>query len=70
MFQQKFDLLQVKRDLIPGIINFVYELFHKLPNNGRLKKLGNIRIISKLAGGTEQYPASLSPMKNYAIADI
>ena len=37
----KFDLSKVKQDLISSIINFVYELPQKLPNNLRLRILEN-----------------------------
>ena len=37
----RFDLLQVKRNLISSIINFVYELSNELPNDLKHRILGN-----------------------------
>ena len=37
----RFDSPQVKRNLISSIANLVYELFHELPNDLRLRFLGN-----------------------------
>ena len=39
VFPCKFDLPQVKRNLISNITNFVYELFNKLPNDLRISIL-------------------------------
>ena len=46
------DSSQVKRDIISSTINFVYELPQGLQNDLRLdiRKLGNIKQISKLGG--------------------
>ena len=40
-------VLQVKRNVISSIANLVYELPHKLPNNLRLRILGNKEILGK-----------------------
>ena len=37
----RFDSPQEKQDVIPSIINFVYDLPRNLPNNRTLKTLGN-----------------------------
>ena len=60
----RFDSLQVKRDLISSIINFVYELSHELPNDLRLGILGmrKYRKISKLGEGN-LVPSSLPEIK-------
>ena len=45
MFYQIFLIPQVKQSAIIGNNNGIYELPHKLPNDLRLSKLGNIRKI-------------------------
>ena len=47
MFYQIFHSLQVKRCAIITYKQAIYELPYNLPNNLRLKKLGNIRKLSK-----------------------
>ena len=42
------DSPQIKQNLISSIENLVYELPHELPNDLRLRKLGNTRKISNL----------------------
>ena len=46
-FLLKFDSPQVKQGFISNIINFVYELLHKLLNNLRLRNLENYGIVQK-----------------------
>lgn len=41
VFEYEFDSPHVKQELISGITNFVYELCHNLPNNLRIRLLGN-----------------------------
>ena len=48
MFYQIFLSPQVKRWPIVTYEHGIYELPHKLPNNLRLRKLGNIRKVSKI----------------------
>ena len=47
MFYQIFLSPQVKRKMVISIKHGIYQLPHKLPNDFRLRKLGNIRKISK-----------------------
>ena len=47
MFQYRSDQLQVKRYVISSIANLVCELSHKLPNDLRLRILGNKEILGK-----------------------
>ena len=47
MFQYRSYQPQVKRNLISSISNLVYELPHELPNDLRLKILGNEEIFGK-----------------------
>lgn len=46
VLQYRFNSLQVKRDLISSMIN-LYQLLQELPNNLRLRILGNQRIFRK-----------------------
>ena len=48
MFYQIFISPQVKRCAIITYKHGIYELPHELPNDLRLRKLGNIRKVSKL----------------------
>ena len=48
MLYQIFLSPQVKRWAIVTYKHGIYELPHKLPNDLRLRKLGNIRKVSKL----------------------
>ena len=48
MFYQIFLSSQVKRCAIITYQHGIYELPHGLPNNVRLRKLGNIKKVSKL----------------------
>ena len=48
MFYQIFLSPQVKRCAIITYKHSIYELPHELPNDLRLRKLGNIRKLSKL----------------------
>ena len=48
MFYQIFLSSQVKRCAIITYQHGIYELPHELPNNVRLRKLGNIKKVSKL----------------------
>ena len=48
MFYQIFLSSQVKRSAIITYQHGIYELPHELPNNVRLRKLGNIKKVSKL----------------------
>ena len=54
VFPWKFDLLQVKQNLIYCMISSVYKFSRELPNNLRFRimKLGNENKISKLGGDT------------------
>ena len=47
MFQYRSDQPQVKRNVIPSIANLVQELPHELPNDLRVRILGNIEILGK-----------------------
>ena len=47
MFLYRLDQPQVKRNVISSIANMVYELPHELPNNLRLRILGNKEILGK-----------------------
>ena len=47
MFQYKSDLPQVKQKLVSSTKNLVYKFPHELPNNLRLRMLGNQEIIKK-----------------------
>ena len=47
MFWYMSNLPQVKRNVISGIANVVYELPHELPNDVRLTILGNKEILEK-----------------------
>ena len=47
VFPWKFDLPQVRRNLISSIINLVHEMALELPSNLKLKILGNKEIIAK-----------------------
>ena len=48
MFYQIFLSPQVKRRAIITYKHGIYKLPHELPNDLRLKKIGNIRKVSKL----------------------
>ena len=48
MFDKMFVSPQVKRIVIINNKHGIYELPHEMPNNLRLRKLGNIKKISKL----------------------
>ena len=48
MFYQIFLSTQVKRWAIITYKHGIYELPHELPNDLRLRKLGNIKKVSKL----------------------
>ena len=48
MFYQIFLSLKVKRCVIIFYKHGIYELSHELPNDLRLRKLGNSRKVSKL----------------------
>ena len=48
MFYQIFPSPQVKRWAIITYKHGIYELPHELPNDLRLRKLGNIRKVSKV----------------------
>ena len=48
MFYQIFLSSQVKRCAIITYQHGIYELPHELPNNVRLRKLGNIKKVTKL----------------------
>ena len=61
MFYQIFLSPQVKRWAIINYKHDIYELPHKLPNYLRLRKLGNIRKVSKLQRMIAQCP---SPCQN------
>ena len=50
IFQYRSNSPQVKGTLISSIANLVYELPNELPNDFRLRILGNIRKISNLSG--------------------
>ena len=53
-FYDRCDSIQVKRDLMSSLRNFVYEFPHELPNGLRLRifrKLGNEKKISELDEG-------------------
>ena len=63
-FLCEFILSKIKRNLISNTIKFVYELFHELPNDLRLKdyrKSRNEKKISNLGGDTGW--CSVSPQK-------
>ena len=47
MFKYRPDSPQVKRNVISSIANMVYELPHELPNDLRLRILGNKEILGK-----------------------
>ena len=47
MFYYRSDYPQVKRNVISSISNLVYELPHELPNDLRLRILGNKKILGK-----------------------
>ena len=59
MFYQIFLSPQVKRWAIITYKHGIYELPHKLPNDLRLRKLGNIRKLSKLHRMIAQRPVPL-----------
>ena len=61
-----FDSPKVKRDLISSIINFVYELPHKMPNNLTLRMLGNYEILGKPQNWVEIEPSAQSPLQKYS----
>ena len=63
IFQYRSDSPQVKGNLISSITNLLYELPHELPNDLRLRKLGNIRKISNLGGHIAQYLVSLQELR-------
>ena len=56
MFYQIFFSPQVKRSAIITYKHGIYELPHVLPNNLRLRKLGNIREVSKPHRMVAQWP--------------
>ena len=47
VFQYKFDLHQVKRDLISSIKDFAYELTYKIPNDLSLRSIWDYQILEK-----------------------
>ena len=63
MFYQVFVLSQVKRCPTVTYKHGIYELPHELPNDLRLKKLGNIRKVSKPYRMTAEFqrPGAQSP---------
>ena len=50
MFSCKFDLPQVKQNLISSVANFICKLPHEFLHDVILRILGNKKIISKLGG--------------------
>ena len=62
IFQYRSDSPQVKRNLTSSTSNLVYKLPHQLPNDLRLRKLGNIIKFTNLGGHIAQCP--VSPHKN------
>ena len=63
MFQYRPDSPQVKRNVISCIANLVYELPHELPNDLRLKTLGNKEILRKSQIWVQTQPSAQSPFQ-------
>ena len=71
MFPCKINLLQVKRNLISSIINFAYELPHKLRNDLKLRILGILEMKRKPQNGLRYRLVSpFQKFKTYAKANI
>ena len=65
MFQYRFDLPQVKLDLISSLIEFVCELLLKIPKD--LRKLGNLKNwVNRSPHCPLQSEFLAKPVKNYA----
>ena len=64
MFYQIFFSPQVKRSAIITYKHGIYELPHVLPNNLRLRKLGNIREVSKPHRMIAQWPVPTPKWKS------
>ena len=63
MFYHRPDSPQVKRNVISSIANLVYELPHELPNDLRLRILGNKEILGKSRIWVETLPTAQSPLQ-------
>ena len=64
MLQYRSDSPQVKQKLIFSIANLVYELPHELPNDLRLRILGNQEKLEKFQILVETQHSTQSPFKN------
>ena len=63
MFQYRANSPQIKQNLISSITNLVYELSHGLPNNLRLRIIGNQKILEKSQVWLETKPKAQSPFQ-------
>ena len=63
MFYYRPDEPQVKRNVISSKVNLVYALPHELPNDLRLRILGNFRKILNWGGDIAQCPVSPPEIK-------
>ena len=80
MFLCKIDSPEVKEDVIPSTMNFIWELPHELPNDLRLRILGNFLIMGKISNLDEDTRYCLvslqknqfltKAVRTYAKADI
>ena len=64
MFSQIFLSPQVKRGTIITYKHAIHELPNELPNNLRLRILGNQEISEKCLSSIEWYPSAQSPWQN------
>ena len=69
MFYQIFFSPQVKRWAIISYKYGIYELFHDLPNDLRLRILGNEEISGNCLNPIEWWPSAQSPRQNESLAN-
>ena len=65
----KFNLSQVKQYLISSIVNSVYKLLHELPNNLRLRLLGNLGMKRKFPNWVKTHPSVQPPLRKLIFGD-
>ena len=63
VFKYRSDSPQVQENMISTITNLKYELSHELPNDLRLRILGNIGEIANQGGDIAQCPAPFPKIK-------
>ena len=64
MIQYRLDSLLVRRNVISGIANLVYDIIQKLPNDLKLRFLSNKEILGKSQNWMETQPSANHPFQN------